>query len=248
MSYMFQNCYCLTTVPFLDTSKVTNMSSMFSGCTSLLSIPLFNTINVTNMSYMFRACASLATIPLLNTQNVTNMSYMFQNCRNLLEVPLLDTSKNENFSGCFYFCSSLTTVPQFNTIAATNFTSMFYNCTRLVTVPQFNYISALNGNLRSIFETCPALTSVIDLRSCLASITSSFTGYDNLYSITGFFAPTNINMSVSIKNSGLDATALNAMFTALPTVSGKTLTITGSVGAATCDITIATAKGWTVVR
>lgn len=45
----------------------------------------------------------------------------------------------------------------------------------------------------------------------------------------------------------LDSAWLNAMFTALPTVSGKTVDVRGCDGYATCDKTIATAKGWTVL-
>ncbi|HCY40430.1 MAG TPA: hypothetical protein DHV48_03615 [Prolixibacteraceae bacterium] len=45
----------------------------------------------------------------------------------------------------------------------------------------------------------------------------------------------------------LDATWLNAMFTALPTVTSKTIDVRYCDGYATCDPTIATAKGWTVL-
>lgn len=190
----------------------------------------------------------LATVPLFDTQNVIYMNYMFSECYSLVEVPLFNTIKVQYMDSMFNACISLTTIPQFNTSAMRQAVAMFSGCLKLTTVPQLNYSAVTNGNFRNIFENCSALTSVIDFRSNTISITTNFTGFMYLSSITGFFAPTNINMNINITNSGLDATALNAMFTALPTVSGKTLTITGSVGAATCDITIATAKGWTVVR
>ena len=44
-----------------------------------------------------------------------------------------------------------------------------------------------------------------------------------------------------------DATWLNAMFTALPTVTSKTIDVRYCDGYATCTKTIATAKGWTVL-
>lgn len=47
-------------LPFnLDTSQVTNMSYMFDGCSSLVSVPDLNTGQVTNTSYMFYNCSSL---------------------------------------------------------------------------------------------------------------------------------------------------------------------------------------------
>jgi hypothetical protein len=44
----------------------------------------------------------------------------------------------------------------------------------------------------------------------------------------------------------MSAAQINAIFTALPSVS-KTIDITGCTGAATCDKSIATGKGWTVI-
>ncbi len=49
---------------YLNTQKVTDMSSMFEGCTSITSIDLslFNTANVADMSHMFADCSSLTSI------------------------------------------------------------------------------------------------------------------------------------------------------------------------------------------
>ena len=73
-------------IRFEDTSNVTNMSYMFDSCNSLTTIPLLDTSNVTNMSYMFDYCSSLTTIPQLDTSNVINMTYMFKNCSSLTTI------------------------------------------------------------------------------------------------------------------------------------------------------------------
>jgi hypothetical protein len=53
----------------------------------------------------------------------------------------------------------------------------------------------------------------------------------------------------SYVNQLLGATALNEIFTNLGTAnSGASITITGNPGAATCNQSIATAKGWTVIN
>lgn len=44
----------------------------------------------------------------------------------------------------------------------------------------------------------------------------------------------------------MDSTELNRIFTALPTVTSKTIDVRGNPGYDTCDPSIATAKGWTV--
>jgi len=53
---------------------------------------------------------------------------------------------------------------------------------------------------------------------------------------------------VNVSYTDLDATALNTLFGDLPTLTGKTIVITGCTGAATCDTSIATGKGWTVTN
>jgi hypothetical protein len=50
----------------------------------------------------------------------------------------------------------------------------------------------------------------------------------------------------SIASLKMSATALNAYYTALPTVTSQTLTVTGNYGVASDNPAIATAKGWAV--
>jgi len=59
--------------------------------------------------------------------------------------------------------------------------------------------------------------------------------------------PNNAYQSVAITYLSLDASALNDIFTDLPTLSGRTININGCLGSATCNRTIATSKGWTVI-
>lgn len=98
------------TIPLLDTSDVTTMSSMFSDCKNLITIPLLDTSNVTNMQTMFSGCSSLISIPQLNTENVaTNgFSSTFSKCTNLTTIPILNTSKATNMNNMFYNCPNLT--------------------------------------------------------------------------------------------------------------------------------------------
>ena len=51
---------------------------------------------------------------------------------------------------------------------------------------------------------------------------------------------------IDIRWNSLSATTIDAIFTALPVVTGKTINVAGNPGSATCTPTIATAKGWTV--
>ena len=77
MSYMFNNCYLLSSLPDIskwNTNNVNDMSKMFSNCRSLSSLPdisKWNTKNVIDMSGMFANCILLLYIP-----NLQNNSYL----------------------------------------------------------------------------------------------------------------------------------------------------------------------------
>ncbi len=222
MTYMFQNCSSLQTVPLLNikTTGTIDMSSMFNNCYSLQTVPLFNTAAVTNMGSMFQNCYSLQTVPLFNTAAVTNMSYMFYGCYSLQTVPLFNTSAVTSMSNMFNNCYSLQTVPLFNTAAVTNMGSMFSGCFSLQSIPAFN-VSAItsSSNFGSMVNSCGNLARI---------------------------QAKNFRFTFSVASCKLSATALNEIYTNLPTATGQTITVTGNYGTASDDPTIATAKGWTV--
>ena len=111
MSYMFDGCSSLTSIPQMNTSNVTSMYSMFNDCSSLTSVPQMNTSNVTEMSNMFYGCSSLTSIPQMNTSNVTSMYFMFSSCRSLTSVPQMNTSRVTNMGYMVSGCSSLISIP-----------------------------------------------------------------------------------------------------------------------------------------
>ena len=59
-AYMsFYKCGYLTSLPQLDTSNITDMTSMCEGCGRLISIPLLDTSKVTGIENMTRYCTNL---------------------------------------------------------------------------------------------------------------------------------------------------------------------------------------------
>ena len=84
-----------TEVPdWVDFKGITDMSYMFNNCTNLQTIPLIDTSGVTNMERMFYNCG-MQTIPFLDTSKVSNADYMFHNCSNLKTLP-----NNFNLRAC----------------------------------------------------------------------------------------------------------------------------------------------------
>ena len=96
---------------WVDFEGITNMSYMFQNCRNLQTIPQLNTSNVTDMAYMFTVCSNLQTIPPIETSNVTDMTYMFSDCQNLQAIPPLNTSKVRNAPNMFDRCTSLISLP-----------------------------------------------------------------------------------------------------------------------------------------
>ena len=243
MSNMFNNCTNLRTVPLFNTAAATNMSSMFTSCYSLLTVPLFDTTLVTTMASMFNLCLSLQTVPLFNTPIVNTMNQMFSGCAALQSVPLFNTVSVTNMASMFQSCSSLQSVPLFNTVAVTSILSMFVNAVSLQTVPLFN--TAAVANMQNLFNNCPALQAVPALVTT-AVTTGNFAAMFATCTSLARIEAKNFRFTFSVASCKLSSTALDEIYTNLPTVTGQTITVTGNYGTTGDTPAIATAKGWTV--
>lgn len=74
-----------------------NMSYMFDKCQALTSIPQLDTSNVTEMTYAFRTCHSLQILPVMHTELVFDMTSMIDGCTNLLSTGTLNISLVEDY-------------------------------------------------------------------------------------------------------------------------------------------------------
>lgn len=149
---------------------------------------------------------------------ITNMAYTFFGCKSLTSIPTLDTSNATNMNSMFGNCGSLTTIPLLDTSNVTNMNDTFIFCAALTELPPLD-MSNVTVITAGTFYGCTKLTA----------------------------APLQgTKVSHSFEGCAMQAPALEAMFAGLATVVDQTVTITGNPGAATCDRTIATAKGWTV--
>ena len=244
MTTMFGSCSSLQSVPLFNTASVTNMDRMFSGCSSLQSVPLFNTTNVNNaigMQGMFTSCSSLQSVPLFDTSNVVGMASMFFGCSSLRTIPLFNTANVISMVSMFSGCSSLQSVPLFNTASATTMTTMFNGCPSLQSVPAFN--TANVTVLNSMFLGCTSLYQAELNAPAVTNIATIFTSVNSLQR----FIATGLTRGFTVANNLMSATEINNLFTSLGTASGaQTIVVTGNPGAATCNVLIATIKGFTV--
>jgi len=184
-------------------------------------------------------------------------------------LPLnLDLTINASTLFGLFTSSLLTEVGNVNAPLCTSLQSMF------ITSPMLRKVGTINApvatNITSTFNGCTNLTGVINITtsSLLTAMTSAFSGcflldgvnISNCSGVTTLVQMFNLATNVkSIILSGLtrgvtvddclmEATAIDALFTSLGTASGsQTISVRRNPGSETCNTSIATTKGFTVV-
>lgn len=246
LSQLFQNCNNLEEIPsYFDTSSSTHFNLMFYGCTRLKKIPILSDTSLAaDFSSMFSFCYSLKEVPLIDTSNGTNFTEMFYGCYSLEKAPLLDTSSGTNFYRMFRDCQALREIPALDTSSGTNFSEMFYNCFSLRNNSVFPLLDTSSGtNFQSMFQLCRYISELPALDfSSATNMTNTFATCRSLSK----FSCIGPNLSFSLSDCRLGPDELNEVYTNLPTVTSKTITVTGNWGTASDNPTIATTKGWTV--
>jgi len=181
MSYMFNGCGNLTNIPSLNTSQVTNFSNMFSSCKSLTSIPQLDTSKATNVGSMFSYTTALTSIPELDLPAVSSLSYMFRDS-GIKNVSLLNTSNVTNTSYMFTY-SAVEGITSLDTSKVTNMESMFAYCDSLSTFPTvLDFSSATTTTY--MCRNCTSLTSVPDLvMPKVTNVGMMFAGCSNLTNV-----------------------------------------------------------------
>jgi len=189
---------------------------------------------------------------VINTPTLTSISNAFYNGNNVMATMLehcsiCDLPECTDAGQAFRGCSSLKEVIAGNMAALTSFYFAFLDCLTIDHIaigncPQLTNAQTMLNSCRTLvkFELgqTPLLRDFANVQNANSLRSLVFNGCNFA---AGAAAPIALNFS------GLDADALNALFTSLDTVTGKTITVTGSVGASSCNTSIATAKGWTVV-
>jgi hypothetical protein len=126
--------------------------------------------------------------------------------------------------------------------SATNVTRMFSQCRTLQKIGVIDIPNA--QNISQIVDGCFLLQEFEIVSAANVTITTS--AFANTGNLKRVILP-GITVGFSVAQNALSAQALNDLFTSLGTASGsQTIIVTGNPGAATCDTTIATAKGYTV--
>ena len=190
----------ITGLEYLNTEKVTDMSSMFSSCSSLTSLDVtkFNTANVTDMRSMFENCSSLTSLDVshFNTEKVTKMHRMFYRCSSLtsLDVTHFNTANVTDMNGMFSSCSKLTSldVTYFNTANVTDMSFMFANCSSLTSLDVTHFNTEKVTGMCGMFSGCSALLSLDVTNFNTAKVPDMSYMFSNCLALTSLYL-TNFN-------------------------------------------------------
>lgn len=242
-NYFVSGCYNLSSFPEIDFSSATDMVRTFSHTFSLQTLPNLNTSNVTTFDNCFTS-SKIERITLDMT-SATNASHMFYSCQNLREVNITGgTTALTSAYRMFRSCNQLKEVPALNFANVTNMREFVYGCQEIESIGVYNVSSNVTDAYRIVYANGGLLEEIPDWNLSGATILDLAFAYN--YSLRRIRA-TGMAVSFQVIDCNLSDTALEEIFTNCATVSSGTITITNTPGAATCNRTIATNKGWTVV-
>lgn len=210
----------------------------------------------------------------LNKGNITcNQSTSVQRYQYYLEIYKMTAKNNGSLGGAQYRFNGMGGLKEIYLNGT--ITNGTYMTTGIAGTVRKIYIKTLNASsmqMSYIFNGCWNGDSVIVDNMPIAPASSYSALFDSRYFVPKIIKGINLvgltsvstagivyvyrlkeltlpgfNQTFNLVGTDMDATALNALFESLGTVVSKTIRIDRAPGALTCDKTIATAKGWTVV-
>ena len=221
------------------------------------------------------ACIQLAALKVLKFPfeklQSTNQTFTnnFGDCRDENNLPL-NLNLTINTSGGFNILSNshLTELGNITAPLTNSFQNFLFNSILLKKVGNIDASAA--GNLASTFANCVKLTGIINVTTS-ATLTAIYSVIGGCFLVDGLIISdctnvtnttiavngcknlktlilTGLTRGITVDDCLMEATEINAFFTSLGiAVGSQTIFIRRNPGSATCDTTIATGKGFTVV-
>ena len=270
MENTFQNCFSLRTINFpsaLPTSMTgTGLAGTFNTCSSLSSISITSWPNaLTSLALTFNACSNLSSVTLPSNfpTSLTTCSSMFGNCRSLqtITLPTAWPSGITNSAVMFSNCFGLTNVvlPATGSNSLVTCTGMFGSNFNLRNIENTSVLGSTTGaTTMTTFLTSGGggyITGSLSFAANLSAIAINGTSATTMVSVSGVRLTNTGSLyggtspQINISYTMLGTSSLVDVFNDLPTLSSKTINITGASGAATLTAgqrAIATGKGWTI--
>ncbi|MDR0952710.1 MAG: hypothetical protein LBM71_00755 [Elusimicrobiota bacterium] len=170
---------------------------------------------------------------------------------------------NMNFAGAFYQSSSISQTLErvllnnVDTSAVKNWSQTHQNSPKLKLLPSYDFMAAEDmssflTNAINLQDTYLDLSYAHNLKilGIYGTATNRIDGLKGL-KVSSLAPFSSSALQINVRYTGLDHNALRILFESLPQVSAaQTIDITGALGAEDlieADLSIATAKGWTVI-
>jgi hypothetical protein len=139
-------------------------------------------------------------------------------------------------------------------LQTTDITQLFPECGLQITIGSQGYTVVLGSIGRVADFSAPVWSKLnrININAQTGTgvmLQNTLTAIRGAGNLTGLVANNGTTASFNVQSHALSAAALNQFFTDLPNpapASPLTIVVTGNPGAATCNTSIATAKGYTV--
>jgi hypothetical protein len=267
LSQTFQNCYNIRSITLPSSMPlVTTMLGMCLSNNSLETIvlPTSDMNSCTNIQNIFNGCFNLTSVSFPNMNTLAQMNTAFVNCYLLKTITLPPTTNTSMLMpGLLSRCLSLETLtlPTTQTTGLfISFASTFANCPSLKTINNVDKLgnpSTASTNYAdgtTLTTGSPQLLSLdFYMKFSKLDLAGTATVKNLLNTLrirnngAGQYAGTSPQINISYTD--LSQAALVQVFNDLPTVTAKTINITGATGAAALtapERAIATGKGWTI--
>jgi hypothetical protein len=193
----------------------------------------------------FGDCRDENNLPLnINLTINTGNGYNVLNNSHLTEIGNITAPLTNSFQQFLFNSVLLKKIGNIDASSAGNLASTFQNCVKLrgvINVTTSATLTSINGMLNGCF-----LVDGLIISNCtnVTGMTNAVFNCKNLKTLI----LTGLTRGVTVDDCLMEATEINAFFTSLGTAVGsQTIFIRRNPGSATCDTTIATTKGFTVV-
>jgi len=231
-------CYRTTSLRYVkmpvNTYSGAGLINGFFSCLYLEKITIYNA-NISDSAFMSNVNLREATF--INCTFGSSVPNMFATTYKLKEITLPDGQNVTNASNMF----TNSGVQQINNLENLGSRTVDVNFTNFSAASATEYPVPQN-KIYNIY----ARISKIDIKGFGAN---NLNGAEvvRLYNAasSGFGGA---SPQIDVSYTKMSASALNDLFGDLPVMSGKTIKITGALGAGSCNTSIATDKGWTVVN
>lgn len=231
MDSAFSYCFMLQSVNMVSLPLCTTFTSAFYSCSELDNISSIIAVGCTTMTSMCAFCSKLRVVGDITIPSCTSLISAFSTCLNLISIGTISAVLCNNIQSAFNLCLKLQPVQGLSSLGS--------SATSVGATNAFasnSYIGAINMSGAKLSKIAAFGTSFY---------LSGITGLT--FHASSLFAGT--SPQIEVQYTMMDRTALVALFNLLPTLTGKTINITGAIGAADLtagDRAIATGKGWTI--